>query len=289
MNKKYKPRSPFAGDSSGLFLPWMVMVMVFLASLMISLNAALHRGLHDWYKGVSSEITLQVMPSENKDSQTQTVLALLEKSEEYEKVHLVSEEEMKSMLSPYLGDMKALEPSMVPDMITLVPKEGVLKLRSLEQIKENFKDVKVGTSQEWLMHMRNFIKSIENIIRLILGLVFFSMIFIVVYAVKTSLRVHAKAIGLLHLIGARDRYIARKFSGRNFSLALLGSMVGALMTIPFIHIMKVIIDQLGEGLLKNIKFSYQDDIALMVLPVVTSVFVYVMTYMTVKQDLLRRA
>lgn len=285
--RKYKKSSPFAGDSSGIFLPWMVMVMVFLAALMLSLNFAMHRGMKDWYADLSSEVTIQVMPSDRKEETVKAVMLMLEKSEEYLKVHRLSEEELKKLLFPYIGDAEKMDAAIMPELIVLEPKAGVT-FQSLQQIERMHKDVKVGTQKEWLTHMRSFISSLEKLAGLILVLVFASMIFIVVYAVKTSLRVHAKAINLLHLIGARDAYIARKFATRNLWLALIGSAAGAAMAIPFVHVMKLIINNLQEGILKNIKFTYQDDAAIVLLAVVMAVFVYGMTYITVKQDLLRR-
>ena len=284
---KHKKSSPFAGDSSGVFLPWMVMVMVFLAALMLSLNFALHRGLKDWYKDMSSEITVQIMPSAKKAQTVEKVMDILEKSEEFMKIHKLSEAEIAKLLEPYMGKSQTLDAQIVPDLIVLEPKQGIT-FKSLQKIENEFKDVKVGTQKEWLMHMKSFITSLEKLARLILVLVFLSMIFIVIYAVKTSLRVHAKAINLLHLIGAKDSYIARKFAKRNMWLALVGSCLGAAMAIPFVHVTRLIIEKLQEGILKNIKFTYEDDIVILGLALATSFFVYVMTYITVKQDLLRR-
>lgn len=283
-----KPVSPFAGDSSGLFLPWMVMVMVFLAALTASLNFALHRGLSDWYRDISSEITLQVLPGENKEKESRIIVDYLNASKEYTKVYKLGEIEIERLLKPYLGDIKEIESDILPDMIILVPKKDNALPNSLKSIMAKFKNVKVGLQQEWLGHMKIFIKSLERLAAMILILVFFSMIFIVVYAVKTSLRVHAKAINLLHLIGARDDYIAKKFASRNGTLALVGSIVGAGMAIPFIHIIRVLMGNFQDGIFKNIRFTNQDDFFIALLALFTAAFVYFTTYLTVKQDLLRR-
>jgi cell division transport system permease protein len=51
----------------------------------------------------------------------------------------------------------------------------------------------------------------------------------VVFATRTGLAVHQGAIEVLHIIGARDTYIARQFQVRAMSLALRGGLLGLIL------------------------------------------------------------
>ena len=59
----------------------------------------------------------------------------------------------------------------------------------------------------------------------------------VVFATRTGLRIHRRDIGLLHLIGAHDRYIARQFERQALWLSLQGAVVGIVFAIGTVFLL----------------------------------------------------
>ena len=51
----------------------------------------------------------------------------------------------------------------------------------------------------------------------------------VIFATRAGLAVHREVIEVMHLIGARDSYVARQFQAHAMSLALRGGLLGAIL------------------------------------------------------------
>ena len=54
----------------------------------------------------------------------------------------------------------------------------------------------------------------------------------VIFTTYTGLAIHREAIEVLHLIGARDTYIAKQFAFRAFALGFKGGVYGLIIGIP---------------------------------------------------------
>lgn len=71
---------------------------------------------------------------------------------------------------------------------------------------------------------------------------------VVAFAVHATLAAHLPAVALLHTLGAPDRWIGQAFARRAARLALYGSLVGALASLPVLAGLAVLSAPLTAGL-----------------------------------------
>jgi cell division transport system permease protein len=85
----------------------------------------------------------------------------------------------------------------------------------------------VEEHQKWLDEMIGVIRWGWRLALVVVVLIFFAAAMTIVFAMRTSLRIHRNVTDVLHLIGARDQYIAEQFQRHAFRLGLLGGAIGA--------------------------------------------------------------
>ena len=78
----------------------------------------------------------------------------------------------------------------------------------------------------WAGRLIGLARSIWLVALLVVALIGLATALTVVFATRTGLRIHRRVIGLLHLIGAHDRYIARQFERQALWLSLQGAVIG---------------------------------------------------------------
>jgi len=78
----------------------------------------------------------------------------------------------------------------------------------------------------WLDSLLRFGRAVELTALLILTLIASVAILSVMFTTRTGLAVHRESIELLHVMGARDGYIARQFEREALRLGLIGGLIG---------------------------------------------------------------
>ena len=78
----------------------------------------------------------------------------------------------------------------------------------------------------WQGDMLAFTHSIELLASIIIGLVAAAAVTTVIFVTKTGLSIHRRVIEIVHLVGARDSYIARQFLLHAMRLGLIGGIGG---------------------------------------------------------------
>ncbi|MGH6968844.1 MAG: cell division protein FtsX, partial [Stellaceae bacterium] len=80
--------------------------------------------------------------------------------------------------------------------------------------------------QLWLDSLARFARSAEITALAVLALIGGVAVISVSFATRSGLAVHRDVIELLHLMGARDGYVARQFERQALRLALIGGVLG---------------------------------------------------------------
>ncbi len=78
----------------------------------------------------------------------------------------------------------------------------------------------------WLDRLLSLIGAIEAVAMVALALIGLAGITIVVFTTRSGLAIHEDVISVLHMIGARESYIARQFQAHVLGLALKGGVCG---------------------------------------------------------------
>lgn len=203
-------------------------VMSYLACLAIGALILVERAVANWTSGLSQEMTIQVAHVRGQD-----IAAAVEEARAIaqdfpgvlEAVTLPGEAGAK-LLEPWLGT-RSLEGLPVPRLIRVVVDPAATPdLRALEQALSQVKGARLDTHRKWEAELTRMARALSVLSYAILLLISVSAIAIVIFATRAVLQANRPIVDLLHLVGARDSYIARQIDGRFLRTGMLSGFIG---------------------------------------------------------------
>lgn len=249
---------PLARDPSSRFLPWIITFMVWLAGLALAAALVLTSATGKWQRGLAGSVTVQIIPAETDTPETikdktERAVALLSTIPGIASAVPLDDQEISKLLEPWLGK-DALSGALalpIPTLIDVRLEENTaldtdaLGVRLAEAIP--------GTTLDdhglWLQRLIELAGAIRMLAIIVMTLIGLAAIATVVFTTRTSLAIHLEMIELMHLIGARDGYIARQFALNAFWLGLKGGIAGLILTAGTLLGLGILADRVGTGLL----------------------------------------
>ena len=218
---------PFQQDASGRFLPWIIALMVYLAAMggigLIWLSDALNQ----WNASLASSLTLQV-PADVSQPRIEMALGALKQTKGVVSARLLQPEETSKLLQPWLGNSVAVATLPLPHLVDIrIDPQATIDYTTLrQQLDSIVPNAQLDNNRSWLGTVRDFAVRIEGVITAGVIAVTALIIAIIIFAARIGLAIHRSVIELLHLLGARDAYIARQFQVHALSLGLRGGVIG---------------------------------------------------------------
>ena len=240
---------PLDSDASGRFLPWLVAVMVYLAALALVCALTMTRAISHWEKGLSGTMTIQIPQglatqdgTEAKGAEAKGALArvtrVLLETPGVRQAEVLEAAEIERLLEPWLGAAAGLADLPVPALISVtLDAAAPPDLEALaRRVAEAAPGAVVDSHQAWLGKVRDLARTVQLLSVLVVGLIGTGAIAIVAFATRMGLSVHGHVIELLHLIGARDAYVARQFQSHALRFALRGGVFGLALAIATVFL-----------------------------------------------------
>ena len=284
---------PLDSDASGRFLPWLVAVMVYLAALALVCALTMTRAISHWEMGLSGTMTIQI--PQGLDGQGESgasdvlarVTRILLETPGVRQAEVLETAEIERLLEPWLGAAAGLADLPVPALISVTfdaaappDIEGLAR-----RIAEAAPGAVVDSHQAWLGKVRDLARSVQLLSVLIVGLIGTGAIAIVAFATRMGLSVHGHVIELLHLIGARDSYVARQFQSHALTFALRGGLIGLVLAVGTVFLIGRTIKGGEALLLPALSLQPLDWSILLLLPVVVALVAMITARMTVLRTL----
>jgi cell division transport system permease protein len=223
---------PLAGDGSARFLPWLIGLMVFLATLAIGAGFAIDAALIRWDDGLRGTLTVQLPPpvagGPLPEAAVEQVLTLLRGTNGVAGAVALDPKAEARLLQPWLGDSIDAGQLPLPVLIDVQRTESVpVYLPDLaRRLGEIVSGATVETHGAWLEQMFHVARLIEAAATVVVGLIGVAAVLTVIFTTRTGLMIHAPIVSLLHMMGASDNYIARQFQWHAFRLGLRGGLIG---------------------------------------------------------------
>lgn len=203
-------------------------VMCYLACLAIGALILVDRAVTSWTSGLSREMTIQVRLVRDADIEDQ-----VEKARSIAAVFpgiieadVLDESEGARLLEPWLGT-RSLEGLPVPRLIRVVSDtKNPPDVAALQVALSDVKGAMLDTHQKWEAELTRMARALSVVSYAILFLICVSAVAIVVFATRAVLQANRHIVDLLHLVGARDSYIARQIDGRFLRTGLLSGFIG---------------------------------------------------------------
>lgn len=222
------PRSTVVGRS----LVLVTAIMCFLACLALGTAWAVHRAAATWTRDAGREITIQIKPVDGVElkRQVRETLSLLSGIPGIVRARAYSNEDTLKILEPWLGKGLNLDELPVPQLIALeldpvVPPD----LKALENLlKQKVPNAVLDDHRVWQAQIRSVARSIQLASFLVLFLMLGATLAIIVFATKGAMAGNKDIVEVLHMVGARQRFIAGEFARHFLILGLKGGAIGGI-------------------------------------------------------------
>jgi cell division transport system permease protein len=205
-------------------------VMCYLATLALGALMLVEAAVSQWTKGVASEITLQVMPLTGSDTEFEVKKALdiLSVTPGVASVRELDQREVRNLLEPWLGQTRALDELPLPILIAIaVDREPPLDLVALEiLLRKKVRGASLDTHARWQSQLTRTASTLRRLSLAILALIALSATGLVIFATRSVLDANRGVIEVLHLVGAKDNFIARSVKGRFLRSGFLAGLLG---------------------------------------------------------------
>ena len=203
-------------------------VMCYLACLAIGALILVDRAVTSWTSGLAREMTIQVrvVRDANISEEVEKARTIAAAFPGIIEVDVLDESEAAKLLEPWLGT-RSLEGLPVPRLLRIVTDtSNPPDVAVLENALAEVKGARLDTHQKWEAELTRMARALSAVSYAILFLISVSAIAIVVFATRAVLQANRHIVDLLHLVGARDSYIARQIDGRFLRTGLIAGFIG---------------------------------------------------------------
>ncbi len=203
-------------------------VMSYLACLAIGALILVDRAVTSWTSGLSREMTVQVRILRDTDiaQEVERARAIAAAFPGIVEAEALDESAGARLLEPWLGT-RSLAGLPVPRLIRLVADtDNPPDVERLSEALSAVKGARLDTHQKWEAELTRMARALSVLSYAILLLISVSAIAIVIFATRAVLQANRHIVDLLHLVGARDSYIARQIDGRFLRTGLLSGFIG---------------------------------------------------------------
>ncbi|MBW7950717.1 MAG: ABC transporter permease [Pseudorhodoplanes sp.] len=233
-----RPRGPLprtetpivpADSIGGRALVAVVAIMTFLAAMTTGSVMMIRNAAVDWQSEVSREVTIQVRPgSGDVEADVQKAAEIARAFPGLSDARVYSREESARLLEPWLGSGLSMEDLPVPRVIVLRFAGG--QPPDLSGLRRNLAAaVPAATLDDhrgWIERMRAMANAAVVTGAVILLLVLAAMILSVTFATRGAMASNRPVVEVLHLVGARDGFIAAEFQRHFLVLGFKGGLLG---------------------------------------------------------------
>ena len=209
-------------------------VMCYLGCLAIGALILINRAVDGWTGGLEREATVQVRQLQGVDLETEiaNAQALLRDFPGIKSSEVLDRQAGAKLLEPWLGT-RNLDDLPIPRLIRLVVDEtSPPDYAALEtNLKATVKGADLDTHKRWQAELTRMARVLTTLAYAILALIGLCTIAIVVFATRAALEANREVVEVLHLVGARDSFIARQVWGRFLRTGLTAGLIGLVLGI----------------------------------------------------------
>ena len=291
-----KQEVPLQDDNSSIFLQVMVCIAVFLFGVTLSGVLSINAMLNAWNESILGALTVQVMPvvENNRDAAQAEVLKQQSKAVEFlnqwpgvEKAEPLTDKQLNHLIQPWLGDGVEVSDLPIPRLIGVKLKKNVQVdfLKLAEKLAEVAPLASIDDHKLWLDKLIKFADSLRLLALVVLLLVVVVTSGAIFYCTQTSLGLHKYVIGILHLMGAKDTYVAQQYAKKTAFLGFVGGVYGLVLAVPTILGVANLAKQIEGGIVSETTLSMSDWGIVFSLPVFSGFIAMLTAYYTVKHTL----
>ncbi len=268
---------PLNKDKGNNFLRLLMGLMTLLGVLALTGSFALSDMKERWTSGLENKATIEIpaqdkngvlLSSETIEDIALSIIELLETQAGVETAERLSNAEIGSLISPWLGESEeALAQFPMPALITVnfKPNTDIDLIKSrIENVAPN---VRLDQHESWLSDVLEFTGMLKATAIGVTLIVLLTTIVSVGGAVQARMAVYREELELLHIMGAADRYITNQIQRYIFMICLQGAIIGTVIGIILVIMGVWFTRQTGPNLIPDFSLSAQQWLTLAILPI----------------------
>ena len=225
------PRDTIAGRT----LVSVIAIMTFLASITLGVVTMVSDSASQWNNDIAREITIQIRPMEGVDidKSLENARQIALSFEGVNSAKLINDEDTARLLEPWLGSGLQLNDLPIPRLITvLIAKDSAPDFSAMrERLKAEIPGLSLDDHRAWVNQL-----TIMAYSSVLFGILVFILMMLatgltVVFATQGAMATNRHIIEVLHIIGAKNRFIAHEFQKHFLVLGLTGASMGTVAAI----------------------------------------------------------
>lgn len=288
----FRSELPLKGETSSGFVVWLVMVLVFMASIAVTTNAYIGALLDHWNQSVTGTLTIQIpVMLDAKDptssDMTARVLDVLNRHPAVENATAVPREKVTELLKPWFGTGEAIADLPLPVLVDvrLSTSEPAAIAAVSNSVQTAAPGAVIDDHRAWLNRVIGLAEGLGAIALTTMVLVTVALGLTIVFATRASLAEFAQVIDVLHIVGAKDGYVAGQFARRALIQSMIGGVAGLLAYAPVLAFIAWLASRIEQGILPDIRFPASHWIVLAGLPIIAGLIATITANVTVRRAL----
>lgn len=274
-------------DAREAALFFVVGALCFLAALAALSAKSTYGAARAWTAEVEGEFTVSLSGADATASAE--AAKLLAQVEGVKAARAFTDAEINELLEPNFGQSGLPADLPVPRLIAVTAESGTGDLgpRLSQALHEAGYDAAVDAHSEWAGDVRHML-AVSRIAALsIVALLSATAIAVIAFATHAALLARRDIVDVLHIAGARDRFIASLFERRFWLLGLRAGTVGALVALASVAVLIALGRSGAErtGLLPQLSLDFPDLAVLVVTPVIAGLAARIAAGITVMRSL----
>lgn len=205
-------------------------VMCYLATLAIGALILVNRTVAGWTSELSSEVTVQVRPLDKRDVKADVaqVKKILLATRGVKSVDVYDRARSAALLQPWLGKGALLEDLPIPRLVTVaIDRAAPPDFAALSKaISAQVPSASLDTHRRWQAELTRMAGAFQWLGLAILLLIGAAAVLLVVKTTRAALDANREIVEVLHLVGARDAFIARQVERRFLITGLRAGLAG---------------------------------------------------------------
>ena len=275
---------PLQADGIAIALAALLGIMVYLAALGLSAGTVLGDLAATWEQARAGELTVEVRPLDPRvaagapsmNARVGASLAALKAIPGVVRATPLGEDEMRRLLSPWLGEDMNFQDLPLPVLITVEvqPTSGPAGDQSQADVVDaistrltkSIPGLRIDDHGAWLKELRRFVDILQLVAIAIIALLGLAASLTVILVTRVSLLAHRDVVDILHVMGATDRHIAWQFQTFVARIAAVGSAGGAIFAFLTVLVAQLCGMALTAPLLPAVALPWWFFVMILILP-----------------------
>ena len=280
---------PLGRDAPSRFLPWVFALMVYLAVLALAGILILHSAVERWQRGEVDTLTVQLMPLEDagEDKRIAKLQELLGGIEGVTEIRVVGKLETIDLIEHWLGAGNVPADLPLPRLVDvdIAPGYGLDAGSLALRLQASLPGVTVDDAKLWLDRLADLGRSLEYLAIAVVVLIGLATVATVIFTTRMGISIHRNVIELLHLIGARDGYVAAQFQRQAMMLGLRGGVLGIALAVATLYGLRQVAGRVETPLAPDMLVANWAWVVLAAVPVATALIAMVTARLTALREL----